>query len=103
MQAEQRSYTAMPPDLTEASSRFSAALSAAGDLAYDWDLESDALDWFGALDRLSLAPEAAVTGRLLAGLVNPEDLAQRQHRLNRHFHAGEPFACEYRVRAAAGS
>src|SRR5258708_75052 len=92
----------MPPDTTAVPSRFEAALVGAGDLAHDWELVTDGTDWLGAVAQLGIGA-AVATGRSLTGLVNPEDLAARQHRLSRHSHAGEAFACEYRLRAEDGS
>ncbi|HEY0524441.1 MAG TPA: GGDEF and EAL domain-containing protein [Stellaceae bacterium] len=81
------------------------ALTAAGDAAYVWDLESDAVRWCGAAaEALGISDAAAVaTGRGVTLRINPEDLAPRQHCLNRHLNDRDPYECEYRVRADDGT
>jgi len=83
--------------------RFSAALEAAGDVAYAWELDGDRLDWSGRLDAavLDLAAES-VTGRSFANRIHPDDLVHRQLALARHFDGEGPFDCEYRLRDAQG-
>jgi diguanylate cyclase (GGDEF)-like protein/PAS domain S-box-containing protein len=83
--------------------RFSAALEAAGDVAYSWELDGDRLDWSGRLDAavLDLAAESA-TGRSFANRIHPDDLVHRQLALARHFDGEGPFDCEYRLRDAQG-
>jgi diguanylate cyclase (GGDEF)-like protein len=83
--------------------RAEAALRAAGDIGYIWDLRSDRILWQGAVGRvLGIADESAIaSGRSFAGRVNPEDLPQRQHRLS-EAREGAPFACEYRLRDESG-
>jgi diguanylate cyclase (GGDEF)-like protein len=85
-------------------SRVVAALAAAGDIAYDWELSSDTIAWRGQLhETVGIADVAALaTGRALAGRINPEDLPERQHRLNEHFAGAPCFDCEYRLRGEDG-
>ncbi len=85
-------------------SRMEAALTAAGDLAYDWDLPSDRIVWRGQLgETVGITdPAALATGKALAGRINPEDLAARQHRLNDHFAGAAAFDCDYRLRGEDG-
>jgi diguanylate cyclase (GGDEF)-like protein len=80
-----------------------AALEAAGDLAYAWDLDNDAIEWSGRLGRIGIefATEIA-TGRLHAARIHPEDLVHRQLTLSTHFEDGGDFDCEYRLRDAEG-
>jgi diguanylate cyclase (GGDEF)-like protein len=83
------------------SGRLSAALEAAGDVAYCWDLDGDQLDWFGALAPAGL--EFAIelqTGRSFANRIHPDDLVHRQMALAAHFDDAGPFDCEYRLREA---
>ncbi len=65
----------------EPSSCSSAALEAAGDVAYSWDLDRDRLEWSG---------------------LHPDDLMHRQLMLANHFEREAAFDCEYRVRGAEG-
>jgi diguanylate cyclase (GGDEF)-like protein len=80
-----------------------AALEAAGDAAYAWDLESDAIEWHGSPRRLGLTDDVtAATGKGFAANLNPDDLLLRQQRLQSHYNRGAPFDVEYRVRLADG-
>ncbi|HZS81246.1 MAG TPA: GGDEF and EAL domain-containing protein [Stellaceae bacterium] len=92
----------MPPH-QDATDRAQAALTAARDIAYEWDLASDAISWHGPVGTvLGIADRAAIgTGRALAGRINPEDLPQRQHCLS-DSRDGRLFECEYRLRAEDG-
>ena len=81
-----------------------AALAAAGDVAYEWNLASDAMVWRGPLaEAIGISDTAAIaTARAFVGRINPEDLPQRQHRLNFHLAGTGLFDCEYRVRGEDG-
>ncbi|MGH7122944.1 MAG: EAL domain-containing protein, partial [Stellaceae bacterium] len=82
-----------------------AALEAAGDLAYVWDLASDALDWHGAIQaRLGNAHAAScATGRGFGQRIHPEDRACRESRLGAAATSGDPYECEYRLRDDDGA
>jgi diguanylate cyclase (GGDEF)-like protein len=94
----------MPSDQHEEPLRQRATLTAAGDLAYDWDLLTDAITWHGSVEAmLGLAgPRAIVSGHALAARLNPDDLLLRQQRLNAHWTGQATFDCEYRVRVENG-
>ena len=80
-----------------------AALDAAGDLAYAWELDRDAIEWSGRLGRSG--PGFAVgitTGRLFSGNIHPDDQGHRQSMLATHLDGHRDFDCEYRLRDAAG-
>ena len=87
----------------ERSERLFAALAAAGDAAYTWDLGGDHLDWFGrlAISGIEFAGEVT-TGRSLANRVHPDDLVHRQLALAAHLDGGGLFDCEYRLRDGQG-
>jgi diguanylate cyclase (GGDEF)-like protein len=78
-----------------------AALAAAGDVAYVWNVQTDALKWHGALDGLKFF-DAIATGRAFARLIHPDDLPLRDQRFVAHAARGEIFDCEYRVRLPGG-
>src|SRR5689334_7564634 len=82
-----------------------AALEAAGDLAYVWDLASDALDWHGAIRaRLGDSHAASIaTGRGSSERVHPDDRARREGRLEAAAMSGDGYECEYRLRDDGGS
>jgi diguanylate cyclase (GGDEF)-like protein len=94
----------MPPDEKDVPHRLEAALTAAGDVAYDWDLGSDTIAWHGSVGAmLGVADTSAIgTGRALAGRLNPDDLLLRQQRLNAHWTRRTTYDCEFRVRAENG-
>jgi PAS domain-containing protein len=85
-------------------SRMEAALTAAGDIAYDWHLPSDSIVWRGQLgETVGIADSTALaTGKALASRIDPEDLAARQHRLDDHFAGTAAFDCDYRLRGEDG-
>jgi diguanylate cyclase (GGDEF)-like protein len=93
----------MPASDNALSDRLSAALEAAGDAAYAWELDSDRLDWFGrlALAGAEFATELA-NGRGFAGRIHPDDLVHRQLALAAHFDNQVAFDCEYRLRDSSG-
>jgi diguanylate cyclase (GGDEF)-like protein len=84
--------------------RLHAALTAAGDVAYDWDLVTDAITWHGSVAAMLGIDDASAiaSGRALAGRLNPDDLLLRQQRLNAHWTGHAAFDCEYRIRAESG-
>ena len=80
-----------------------AALAAAGDVAYVWDLATDIIDWHGSPRMLGLTEsEAVASGRGFALRINPDDLLMRVQRLQAHYTRGAAFECEYRVRLTGG-
>jgi len=94
----------MPPDEKDVPHRLEAALTAAGDVAYDWELGTDTIQWHGSVGAmLGVADASAIgTGRALAGRLNPDDLLLRQQRLNAHWTRRTTYDCEFRVRAENG-
>jgi len=93
----------MSVNADQLSARLSAALEAAGDVAYLWELGGDGLDWSGQLGaaRIEFATEVT-TGRAFANRIHPDDLVHRQLALAAHFDSEDPFDCEYRLRDAEG-
>jgi diguanylate cyclase (GGDEF)-like protein len=81
-----------------------AALAAAGDVAYEWDLASDAIVWRGPVaEAMGISDRAAIaTASAFIGRINPEDVPQRHHRPNFHLAGTDLFDCEYRVRGEDG-
>ncbi len=96
-----------------------AAMAASGDIVYEWNLENDALQWFGAATQFLTDPEGCLpsSGEAFQGLINPEDFAVRLRALSDHFaHQNRapaaptenacdpvPYDCEYRVRGRDGA
>jgi len=81
-----------------------AALAAAGDLSYDWDLVADTIVWHGAVDDMFGPGQTADmdTGDGFGLFINPQDLPQRQKALSDHFADEGEYDCEYRVRTRKG-
>jgi diguanylate cyclase (GGDEF)-like protein len=94
----------MAPDEKDVPHRLEAALTAAGDAAYEWDLTTDAIVWHGSLaPMLGVGdPGRIATGRALAGRLNPDDLLLRQQRLNAHWTRRLTYDCEFRIRIENG-
>ena len=83
--------------------RLAAALAAAGELAYSWDLKADRIEWFGPVAELlpGLGPVIA-SGSGFAALVEPSDRQRRQDALARLLSNRERLTCRYRLVAADG-
>ena len=81
-----------------------AAVSAAGDVVYQWDLVSDGMLWSGRTHEVfgAAAESLFATGEAFHGRVNPEDLPNRLKSLSDHYLNREVFDCEYRVRRPDG-
>ncbi|MEQ8964338.1 MAG: GGDEF and EAL domain-containing protein [Azospirillaceae bacterium] len=81
-----------------------AAMVAAGDVVYDWDLVTDRIRWSGPAKRLfaTTSLDGYETGDAYHGRVNPEDLPHRLKSLAEHYRAPATYDCEYRVRQADG-
>jgi diguanylate cyclase (GGDEF)-like protein len=103
-QDQQVSHRMMSSEQHEEPQRLRATLTAAGDLAYEWDLVTDAITWQGSVEAMLSAGEAQaiISGRMLAARLNPDDLLLRQQRLNAHWRRSAAFDCEYRVRVGNG-
>ena len=94
----------MVPAENDALARVLAALAAAGDAAYVWDLASDAIEWHGSPRMLGFTDADAVSsGRGFAERINPDDLLIRRQRLQTHYARGSAFDVEYRIRVQDGS
>lgn len=82
-----------------------AALEAAGDLAYAWDLGKDTIHWHGAAKAIPELGDlgALGTGRRFAERIHSEDVALRRNRLDAHLARGEVLECEYRICGVSGA
>jgi diguanylate cyclase (GGDEF)-like protein/PAS domain S-box-containing protein len=93
----------MSPDGARSVELLAAALDAAGDLAYAWELDQDAIEWSGRLGRTGPGYATGMTtGQLFAGHIHPDDQAHRKSMLASHLDGCRDFDCEYRLRDAAG-
>ncbi len=84
--------------------RLRAAITASGDLAYEWDLATDKVDWIGRAADVFGVDGAVVphTGDRFSGRINPEDLPVRMHALSEHIAGAATYDCEYRIRGGDG-
>ncbi|HEX3953939.1 MAG TPA: GGDEF and EAL domain-containing protein [Stellaceae bacterium] len=88
----------------ELAGQVSAALRAAGDIAYSWELEDDKFGWSGRLPDVEIDFAAELgTGRSFASRIHPDDLVHRQLALAAHFDGEGALDCEYRLRDSTGA
>ncbi len=80
--------------------RLLAALGAAADIAYSWDVQSGALEWLSDPTGLGSQFAAIRTADALAARIHGEDATTRSAAIARHLarSGSEPFECEFRVR-----
>lgn len=86
---------------SDRAARIPASLLAAGDVGYEWDLASDRVAWWGAVDAL-FDGEVPLTGTALAGLIEPEDTIRRIDVLAEHYASQVPYDFEFRLVRSAG-
>jgi diguanylate cyclase (GGDEF)-like protein len=84
--------------------RLQAALAAAGDIAYRWDLTTDILRCSpGAGRALGIAAlDGEYKGEAFERRLNPEDVPARRMALSSHLAVRDRYDCEYRVRGDDG-
>jgi diguanylate cyclase (GGDEF)-like protein len=84
--------------------RLAAAMRAAGDVGYEWNLTTDEIAWAGdAAALFGAGSHHVATGEALHGRLNAEDLPVRLKMLARHYRSEGPLDLEYRVRQPDGS
>jgi diguanylate cyclase (GGDEF)-like protein/PAS domain S-box-containing protein len=85
--------------------RLRQALTASGDILYEWDLATDRLLWSrGAGASLGIVGlELGSKGESFERRLNPEDIPSRRMALASHMATRERYDCEYRVRTDSGS
>jgi diguanylate cyclase (GGDEF)-like protein len=83
--------------------RLRTAIAAAGDAAYDWDLGSDRIAWWGAAGAV-VGPDGNPPpyGDAFRGLVHAADVTKRDKALADHLAGSGAFDCEYRLAALEG-
>ena len=84
--------------------RLRAAIAAAGDVVYEWNLADDGMAWLGDPGHIFAPPRKGppTTGDALAACVHPDDIRRRQKALSDHLKRGAVYDVEYRVRADDG-
>ena len=82
----------------------SAAIAAAGDVAYRWDILTDKLELSGNLaELLGDAGGGPESGHGFNNRIHPEDLPLRLKALSDHFAGEGTYDCEFRLRTGQGS
>ena len=80
--------------LYEASAKI---LKMAGDAAYEWDLVTDQIIWYGATELYFASEQVARDGKHFLGLLHSEDFPVQRSVFNHHLRTGEAYECEYRL------
>ena len=85
--------------------RLRLALSASGDVVYDWDMLSDAIVWSaGAAELFGLSePDEIAHPRGLEERIGVADLPARARALFRHIGGEGTYDCAYRLRRGDGT
>jgi len=86
--------------LRESEERFRLAGKTAYDLIYEWDVESDSLQWFGDIDGMLGYEEGEISRNINAwlNLIHPEDMGQLENAVEFHKISTEPIKFSYRIR-----
>lgn len=80
------------------------AFAASGDLAYEWDLRTDAVVWSGRAAAVFGCddPAGIRTATDLERLIHPEDRTRRRQARQRHLAEGVAYDCEFRIQIHSG-
>ena len=79
-----------------------AILQAAGDLAYDWNLITDQISWFGSFATFFAAGSIVMKGQNFLSLMHTEDFPMQRSAFNQHVQSGDPYECEFRLQNGTG-
>ena len=82
------------------------ALDAAGDIAYETDLNHSSIKWYGALDQVfgaNIVPNALSDLRKFYQHIHSNDLSNRINAVEAHYTTLTPYDCEYRIRRNDGT
>ncbi|MDB5367318.1 MAG: hypothetical protein JWM77_3245 [Rhodospirillales bacterium] len=85
------------PDQERLAAALTIALAAAGDVGYEWDLASDEVRFFGAINELFGADSPPATGRAFHDVIVGQDLSARLAALDAHWTDAGIFDCEFRL------
>ena len=97
--------TRVEENLIETEKRLRIAGMASYDLIYEWDVETNTLDWFANIDEMLGYKPGEVSKDINAwlNLIHPEDKEQLRNAVELHRTSTEPFKNEYRVQHRDGS
>ncbi len=84
--------------------RLRAAITASGDVVYDWDLPTDEFSWLGRVaDAFQISGlDQISSGELFHQRIHPEDLSKRLDQISALYQGSSEFECEFRIRDANG-
>ena len=88
-------------ELSDKLGRIPASLLAAGDVGYEWDLATDRMVWWGAVEGI-FGRQAPVTGSAFADFMAAEDVERRSDLLAQHYASTLPYDFEFRLTRSAG-
>ncbi|MDP8206153.1 MAG: PAS domain S-box protein [Candidatus Electryonea clarkiae] len=90
--------------LQESEERFRVAGVVAYDLIYEWDVETDSLEWFGDIDGMLGFGKGEISQDINAwlSLIHPDDVSQLENAVEHHRKSTEPIEYVYRIRHKDG-
>jgi PAS domain S-box-containing protein len=92
-------------DRKKAEERFDAAVKSSSDLIYEWNMQTDELEWFGDIEK-TLGYEYGEINRSIDGwseIVHPDDLPVVTDIIDNYRKEGDDFEAEYRVLTKDGN
>ncbi|MDP8208200.1 MAG: PAS domain S-box protein, partial [Candidatus Electryonea clarkiae] len=90
--------------LRKSEERFRVAGTVAYDLIYEWNVETDSLEWFGDIDEILGFGKGEISQDINAWLshIHPDDVSQLENAIEHHRKSTEPIEYEYRIRGKDG-
>lgn len=87
-------------ELSEHKERLDLAVQVSTDLIYEWNLNSDQLQWFGDIDKTLGYKKGAIpcTLRGWLNLIHPEDRPNLNEAVSFHRKSTKPIYVEYRIK-----
>ncbi len=91
--------------IIEAEERFRIAAQCASDLIYEWDIQTNRLEWYGNIEKVLGYRDGAFPRELSAWAkrLHPDDAEQLTKLVSRLRRSADPINVEYRVRHEDGS
>ena len=84
--------------------RIQQAVAASGDIAYEWDLVDDRVNWSGDIREFQSCgmADGETRGADFLRRLDAEAVINRRRALHSHLTSGEPFDCEYQIKRDDG-
>jgi diguanylate cyclase (GGDEF)-like protein len=77
-------------------------LKMAGDVAYEWDLVTDQIKWFGAIAAFFPSGQAVSKGAGFLSMLHPEDFPVQRSTFTQHLRTHDVYECEFRIKRGDG-